>query len=109
MSNPPINFSFSFSPPAAPASSGNPLQDFFNRHQGRLMSKWTHYFDVYHRHFARYRGTPCTIVEIGVYHGGSLELWRDYFGPRARIIGVDIEDRARALAAPGTEVPSDMA
>ena len=104
MSNPPINFSFSFSPPTQAASSGNPLQDFFNRHQGRLMSKWTYYFDVYHRHFARYRGTACTIVEIGVYHGGSLEMWRDYFGPRARIIGVDIEERARALAAAGTEI-----
>lgn len=104
MSNPPINFSFSFDATPAQVSSGNPLQDFFYRHHGKLMSKWTHYFDVYHRHFARYRNTACTVVEIGIYHGGSLEMWRHYFGPRARIIGVDIEERARALAAPGTEI-----
>ena len=104
MSNPPINFSFSFDATPQPVSSGNPLQDFFDRHHGKLMSKWTHYFDIYHRHLARFRGTACTIVEIGIYHGGSLEMWRDYFGPRARIIGVDIEERARALAASGTEI-----
>lgn len=104
MSNASINLSFDIDPTPQPARSGNPLLDFFNRHQGRLMSKWTHYFDVYHRHFARYRGAECTVVEIGIYHGGSLEMWREYFGPRARIIGVDIEERARALAAPGTEI-----
>ncbi|MBC8105700.1 MAG: class I SAM-dependent methyltransferase [Anaerolineae bacterium] len=82
----------------------NALRDIFNRHQGKLMTKWAHYFDVYHRHLARFRGAPCTIVEIGIYHGGSLEMWREYFGPQARIIGVDIEERARALAAPGTEI-----
>lgn len=99
-----IDFSFDIDPMPKPASSGNPLRDFFDRHQGRLMTKWAHYFDIYHRHFARFRGTACTVVEIGIYHGGSLEMWRDYFGPKARLIGVDIEERARALAAPGTDI-----
>jgi hypothetical protein len=31
------------------------------------------------------------VLEIGIYSGGSLEMWRDYFGPEAHIYGVDIE------------------
>jgi hypothetical protein len=31
------------------------------------------------------------MLEIGVSQGGSLELWRNYFGHQAIIIGVDIE------------------
>lgn len=82
----------------------NPLRAYFERNPGRLINKWLHYFDVYHRHFQRFRGKPITLVEIGVYHGGSLQMWRDYFGPQARIIGVDIEDRSRQLAEPGIEI-----
>ena len=63
-----------------------------------------HYFDVYHRHFARFRGRPVTIVEIGVFHGGSLQMWADYFGPRATIWGVDIDPRCLAFQEPGINV-----
>jgi hypothetical protein len=45
----------------------NPLRDFFNRHrQGRGIWKWDHYFDVYHRHFSRFRGRETYVLEIGV-------------------------------------------
>lgn len=30
-------------------------------------------------------------------HGGSLEMWRDYFGPACRVTGVDIDPRCAAL------------
>ena len=33
-----------------------------------------------------------------------LEMWRDYFGPRARIIGVDINPRCAHLADEHTEI-----
>ena len=54
------------------------------------MNKWLHYFDIYERHFEKYRDTEVTIIEIGVAGGGSLQMWKQYFGPKARIIGVDI-------------------
>lgn len=82
----------------------NPLLAYFERNPGRLMRKWMHYFDVYHRHFERYRGTACTFVEFGVYHGGSLQMWRDYLGPKARIVGVDINPRLTELGEPGIEI-----
>ncbi len=86
------------------SESENPLLEYFERNPGRLMSKWMHYFDIYHRHFARYRGRACTIVEIGVFHGGSLQMWREYFGPQARIIGIDVNPRLKELDTPGVEI-----
>lgn len=52
--------------------------------------KWTHYFDIYDQYFSRYRGTDVHLLEIGVYHGGSLQMWKQYLGKKARLWGVDI-------------------
>lgn len=83
---------------------GNPLRAYFDSGPERLLHKWVHYFDIYHRHLAPYRGKAITLVEFGVFHGGSLRMWRDYFGRRARIVGVDIDPRCAELAERGTEV-----
>ncbi|MEP6967851.1 MAG: class I SAM-dependent methyltransferase, partial [Pseudomonadota bacterium] len=32
-------------------------------------------------------------LEIGVAKGGSLQMWRRYFGPLARIVGLDIDPK----------------
>ena len=72
-------------------SSINPLVDYLERHpNGRQVHRLRHYFDIYHRHLARFRGQRVTMIEIGVFNGGSLPMWRDYFGPQATIVGVDI-------------------
>ncbi len=84
--------------------SDNPLQAIFDKHHGRLLTKWLHYLDVYHRHLQRFRGQACTLVEIGVFHGGSLQLWREYLGPQARIIGVDINPECARIEEPGCEI-----
>jgi len=89
---------------ATKADEINPLRAWFERNDGRLIDKWLHYFDVYHRHFRRFRGGACTVLEIGVFHGGSLRMWRDYFGPAARIVGVDVNPECAKLAEPGIEI-----
>jgi cephalosporin hydroxylase len=76
----------------------NPIERYFRSNNGRLIHKWLHYFDIYDRHFARFRNKPITVLEFGVSHGGSLQMWKSYFGPRARIIGVDINPKCAALA-----------
>jgi SAM-dependent methyltransferase len=75
----------------------NDLERFFEEHQGGKIQKWMHYFEIYERHFARYRGTDVHILEIGVAHGGSLKMWREYFGPKAHVYGVDIEPSVKKL------------
>jgi hypothetical protein len=65
------------------------LWDLFLAHRGRKIHKWIHYFPIYERHFAHFVNRDITILEIGVGLGGSLELWRKYFGPQARVVGID--------------------
>ena len=80
-------------------ADANPLRAFFEqRQEGAGIWKWTHYFDIYHRHLAPFRGRPVTVVEVGVYSGGSLDMWCNYFGPEAIIHGVDIAPQCRAYA-----------
>ena len=68
----------------------NDLEIIFNEHKGNIIHKWQHYFDIYDSHFKRYRNQKVTILEIGVYKGGSLEMWRKYFGKDCEIVGIDI-------------------
>jgi hypothetical protein len=75
----------------------NPLWAYFLHNHGGLIYKWHHYFDIYHNHFNRFRDQPVTILEIGVFNGGSLQMWENYFGPKARIYGVDINPVCKTL------------
>lgn len=49
------------------------------------------YFHVYEPLLYPKRSTAKNILEVGIYHGGSIQLWRDWF-PKAQIYGVDICD-----------------
>jgi hypothetical protein len=80
------------------------LERLVATHSGHLMNKWKHYFEIYERHFGRFRERDITLLEIGVAGGGSLEIWRKYFGPNARIFGLDIDPDCKRFEAPGTRV-----
>ena len=71
----------------------NDLETFFENHDGRLITKWSHYFKIYDRYLARFRGTDAHLMEVGVCHGGSLQMWKHYLGNKASIYGVDIHPR----------------
>jgi len=86
------------------AQGTNPLLRHFEANDGRLIHKWMHYFDIYHQYFDRFRDRDIVVVEIGVSHGGSLQMWTEYFGPKAKIWGVDIDPRCQAFEGPGIKV-----
>jgi cephalosporin hydroxylase len=44
------------------------------------------------------------MLEIGVFGGGSLEMWREYFGSGARIIGLDINPECKKHEQDSIEV-----
>jgi hypothetical protein len=80
--------------------AANPLEQFFDgNHSGPGIWKWRHYFEIYHRHLAKFRGQEIQFAEIGVFSGGSLRMWESYFGERSHIHGVDLDDSTMAYQA----------
>lgn len=87
------------------SGADNPLRSHFNSiTQGRGVWKWLHYFDIYHRHCRQYIGREAHVAEVGVYSGGSLDMWKAYFGPKCRIYGVDIEAACKAYEDERTRI-----
>ena len=62
------------------------------------------YFNVYDHLLEEYVGKDITFVEIGVLDGGSLFMWRDFFGDKARIIGIEINEEAKVWEKHGFEI-----
>jgi hypothetical protein len=83
----------------------NPLWDYFSTHKtGPGIWKWNHYFEIYHRHLQKFRGCDVRVLEIGVFSGGSLGMWREYFGPKSIIYGVDIEPACQCYENDWTKI-----
>lgn len=71
------------------------LKEYFYKNDSNLIEKWDHYFDVYSDVFEKFRDKPIILLEIGVNHGGSLKMWKNYFHPDSLIIGVDINPECK--------------
>ncbi|HWY53241.1 MAG TPA: class I SAM-dependent methyltransferase [Terriglobales bacterium] len=70
----------------------------------RIIHKWKHFFPIYERHFKDFVYKPVTFVEIGCGLGGSLQMWKRYFGPHARIVGIDVNRACKAFEEDQIEV-----
>jgi hypothetical protein len=100
-------FADSLSEPVArhPVAATGPIEEFFDPNvTGPGVFKWSHYFDIYHRHLAKFQGREVHVLEIGVYSGGSLHMWHHYFGPGCLVYGVDIEPACKAYESERTRV-----
>jgi cephalosporin hydroxylase len=84
------------------------LERLYYGHTGKRIFKWHHYLAHYERHLrdlrARAQAGPVRILEIGVLGGGSLQLWRKYFGPNAVIYGIDIDPSCKQHEGEGCHV-----
>ena len=69
-----------------------------------LSIKYDNYFQIYEKLLQKYVGREVTILEVGVLNGGSLFMWREFFGPKARIIGVELNPDARKWEKHGFEI-----
>ena len=77
--------------------------DFWTNNS-RSSSKWKHYFPIYERYFRDFINKSVIFLEIGVGRGGSLQMWKRYLGPNARIIGIDIDPGCKALEEDQIEI-----
>src|SRR2546423_1820174 len=82
------------------------LEEYFSEHklQRGEIGKFEHYIPIYERYFSPYRGKPITLLEIGVFRGGSLGMWKSYFGRDSRIYGMDIDPRCTKYASENVKI-----
>lgn len=71
--------------------------DIFFANDKEAVFKWLHYLPIYDRILGKYAGQPIRFLEIGVFRGGSMNLWREFFGQQATIFGVDIDPACAAF------------
>ena len=62
-----------------------PLSELFAFNKDYLIHKWQHYIPIYDRYFEKKRNQRVRFLEIGVAGGGSLQMWRKYFGVASKI------------------------
>jgi len=67
-------------------------------------SKYSNYFKVYDQLFSSYKNKKIVFLEIGVGNGGSLFMWRKFFGKKARIVGIDLNPDTKKLEKYGFEI-----
>ena len=79
------------------------LKDLFLNSKN-LSNKWEKYFNVYEECFASFKDKKITFVEIGVHNGGSLSVWKNFFGENSRIIGIDINPECKKFEEDGFEI-----
>ena len=80
------------------------LHKYFLNNNDKRLHKWMHYFDIYERHLSRFRNKAPVMIEIGVFGGGSLSMWKEYFGKGCQIIGVDIDPKCKEYESDQIEI-----
>ncbi len=96
--------------------SPNPIPTYLEslavQEQGQPFLKWWQYFDAYDRELGGLAAAsregrvaqPVRLLEIGVWRGGSLGLWRRYFGEQAVIFGLDIDPKSATFGSTDGEI-----
>ena len=67
-------------------------------------AKITSYFPAYVEIFGHLVDKKCVFIETGIQGGGSLFMWRNWLGPDARIIGIDLNPEATKWRESGFDI-----
>jgi hypothetical protein len=73
------------------------VAEIFFSNDREPVHKWLHYLPIYDKIFSPFAGAPIKFLEIGVSRGGSLRMWRQYFGDDAILFGIDIDKACAVL------------
>ena len=80
------------------------IENYFYNNKKNLIHKWDHYFEIYDRHFKKYKDKDVVLLEVGVSRGGSLQMWSDYFGKGSKFYGIDIDPRCKEFENENTKI-----
>ena len=70
------------------------LDELAIKHSTDKSSKDHQYTDRYSMYLEQYRDIEFNLLEIGVFDGASVKMWKDYF-PKATIVAIDIDPRCK--------------
>ena len=54
--------------------------------------------------YKKLRNKEIVILEVGVSHGGSLQMWKNYFGEKAKIYGIEVNPNAKEVEEDQIEI-----
>ncbi|KAA0968277.1 class I SAM-dependent methyltransferase [Aureimonas fodinaquatilis] len=80
------------------------FSDYLLKTDERALHKFEHYMPIYDNLMLPWKNQPTTFLEIGVFKGGSMRMWRDYFAPGSKVSFLDIDPACKALELPDTQV-----
>ncbi len=80
------------------------LIDHLKKTDGRAVTKWRHYFEIYERELGRFLKKPVSFLEIGVFKGGSIPMWKDYLPDGSTLTFIDIDPACKDHEIEGTSV-----
>ena len=55
------------------------------------------YIDLFYDELFEPYKDPVNLLEIGIFAGGSMRLWKEYFHPESNLYGADINQHAPAI------------
>lgn len=94
------SYQLPFDQPGEQARAANAAEVAYYAQSDRIAQKWHSYLEVYDRHLSQYRDKPVRFLEIGVFQGGALQVWRRYLGQAAILNGLDIDPRCAQVDDP---------
>ena len=84
--------------------SDNTILQSIGEEEGTDKSSVGHnYCNKYEFFLNKYKDSEITFVELGVFHGASIKMWRRFFS-KAKIIGIDINDSCKQYQNEGIDI-----
>lgn len=78
------------------------LEQISIRYKSDKGSIYHGYLDIYEKYFSSYRNKLNNFLEIGLWEGESLRMWREYFN-KGNLVGADILDLSH-IQLPNTQI-----
>jgi len=82
----------------------NYFRDYFANTDDKMVMKMDHYLDIYAKLLRDWQGRDVRFLKIGVFKGGSIRMWRDFFGKESSLTFLDIDPACKAHQIDGTTV-----
>ena len=80
---------------AKPLVNLESLETIFDKYNSDKGSNFHNYCRQYEELLRKYRHKNISLLEIGIFQGESLKIWKDVFPNAVRIVGIDINGKCK--------------